>query len=334
MAYEEGIGLKGPPSDPAYAFIPGTDYVEDAFPGETFNFMDGDPMKIGKRYILLEPAKDRLHEFINRLKGWPIVDGGVLYRNIPEVISPLVWTAVDGFKPKYYCTKILKVTPEKPIGPAFTSPTSPPYDPDDIDSFSEQTYDESDADYTQFVIDAMFEQPIYDVYPIEDIDYEWQRNTVLREFPIDSTTDIKSSVQLIVFDGITPQPGVATVPDDTNVGSVIAFPEKKKQVLLDWYDVPANYINWEYLDNTIKKVNTDIFYDYYEAGTLMLNNYSYNRRRHQLGYFVYDVQFQFLHRPYGFNRALNGLFAYQLTRKKIGGGPVFESDDFNALFDS
>lgn len=334
MAYEEGIGLKGPPSDPEYAFIPGTDYVEDAFPGGSYNFTDGDPLKVGKRYVLLEPAKARLNEFINRLIGWPIVDGGILYRNIPEVINPLVWTAVDGFKPKYYCTKILKVTPEKPIGPAFTSPTSPPYDPDDIDSFAEQTYDESDADYTQFVIDCMFEQPIYEVLPIEDITYEWERNSHIREMPIDSATVIQSSNQIVVFDATTSQPGVSLVTDGSPAGTSFGLPEKKKQVLLDWYDIPATYINWATLDATLGQINDAEFYNYYDAETLLFQNYSYTRRRHQLGYIVYDVQFQFLHRPYGFNKVLNAKFDYQLVKKKLGGGRLYQSGDFNALFDS
>lgn len=333
MAYTEGTGLAGPdPDNPI--FTPGVDYVEDAYPGESFTMEQGSPLPIRKRYILLEPSADRLNEFVNRMLGFPYNDAGTLYRNIPELISADVWDDCEGFKPVYYATKIIKVTPEIPKGPLLTSETSPAYDPNDLNSIYQQEYDTSDAEYTQWAIDVLFEQPIYEVKYKEDITNEWERYTHIKEMPIDSSTIIESSRQLVVWDGVTSQPGVTLSTDGTPVGTAFSFPEKKKQVIVDWIDVPATYINWATLDDLLGKVNDDLFFDYYDAETLLFQNYSYVRRRHQLGFIVYDVQFQMLHRPYGFNKLRNGFFDFQLVKKKAGGGRPFTTADFNTLFDS
>ena len=254
------------------------EYAELQAPVKTFDIDAGMPLTIVKWYCLYSPTYARLWEFMYRMIGFPWMDGTYLMRNLPQQLTssevptfaPPVGNGDGPYTPKYYATRILKCTGEKPEGydnAALVNPSDPP-SPGEIPDL-----DESFGKYQNYYIQVLFEQPLYEVAFKADIDSEYDRYTVKRSSIIDAPLDINKTRQSIEWDQ-------SDIPTDINgdavacaavggkLASGILWNEDRRTISIMWFDLPEGAFDRDRLGKKKNTVN-DATFAGFPADTLL-----------------------------------------------------------------
>jgi hypothetical protein len=329
-------------------------YAELQAPVKTFDIDAGQPLTVIKWYCLYSPTYAQLWEFMYRMVGFPWLDGPYLMRNLPQQLTtdevptftPPTGNGDGPYTPKYYATRILKCSGEKPQGydnAALDDPMDPP-GPGEIPNL-----DESFGKYQNYYIQVLFEQPLYNIAFRDDTTSEYDRYTVKRSNIVDAPLDINLTRQTIEWD----QSDIPTNLDGDAVpcaavggtlASGILWNEDRRTISIMWLDLPEGAFDRDRLGKKKNTVNASPFAGY-PADTLLYCFWNESLpRRHQLGMYVYDIELVFEYYQPGHNRRLNKNLVYQgIYRKPVANGAcgstgygaegdAFEAYEFVLLF--
>lgn len=299
-----------------------------------------------------ENSPYRFMDFANRLVGYPYVDAGVLQRNLPH---PLEWAKHYSTGSYYlWCTKVTG----RPIGAAgrhsdaFDTEyegSEEPTPPDPEDENYDQLYFDYLEEYSQWLNDVqfqwaqskylyyeyecLFEPLLYDVLLYGDIVSEADRFTFLQEVPEQNVIQLDNKSNKIEWADTNPTSGKRFVG---TVGTKISYPIKSSWVLIKWYDVLSEMMNFDNLDSHRGTLNEVEFFGY-RAKTLLFNVVSRTPKKNMRGDTVYEVEFRLYrmdNKGTDHNHILTPELGYQAVKVTVDGvkRDLFETSDYTELF--
>lgn len=139
------------------------------------------------------------------------------------------------------------------------------------------------ANYEEALLSVRYRNFLYRFRNDDDIanpEDEWQRYTFIQTEPrVEALTVTGGMSQLTFAEGAG---GAQPTAGTTKFGAPIAAILSKKGIVVNWYDVPYEYLSENQhiflptkLDAIMGKVNTDLFLGEFEPGTLLAEPYRY-----------------------------------------------------------